>query len=363
MNESTAKYRRIADILRERIRRRQYKVGETIPSYPELCTMFAVSDITVRKAVALLASENLLRMERGRGKGFFVNPPELRGGSGRPALRRLCFLPAGPPESDDPAIQSGVLSAADAGSVSLTLLPQLPETERAAFLKEFCVRGEADGLLINSQLFRSEEEAFEITGCLDEKEFPYVVIFSAECAGEQRFLERRHPGVYTEEHSALEPALRRARKNGRRRLLFLGVDAHSVNRSAEVARRAAGIEHFTLEVRLFSRSGLFAGLGEALDRERDAATTFVLEGNNLPLAYFDSRARERNLLPGRDFSAFFFEHYCAVDSSFFARYSSISRPYFDLGARAAAMLREMALNGAPGEPAVLRAAFNDLGTI
>ena len=118
MSENTAKYRRIADILRERIHRRQYKAGETIPSYPELCAMFAVSEITVRKAVALLASENLLRMERGRGKGFFVIPPEQRSGSGRPVLRRLCILPAGSPESDDPAILNGVLSVADAFSLS-----------------------------------------------------------------------------------------------------------------------------------------------------------------------------------------------------------------------------------------------------
>ena len=363
MSENTAKYRRIADILRERIHRRQYKAGETIPSYPELCAMFAVSEITVRKAVALLASENLLRMERGRGKGFFVIPPEQRSGSGRPVLRRLCILPAGSPESDDPAILNGVLSVADAFSLSFTLLPQLPEEERPAFFREFCNRGDADGMLINSQFFRSECEMDEITAELEKRGFPFVLIFSAECTGEQRFLERRHPGVYIDEHSALETALRRARKSGRKRLLFLGIDAFSVNRSAAVARRAAGIGNFSLEIRLFSRGELFSGLGEVLEHDLRPDTTLVLEGNNLPLAYFDSRVRERNLLPGKDFSAFIFEHYCAVDPSFFARYSSISRPYFELGAQAAAMLREMALSGVPGQPAVLPAAFHDLGPI
>ena len=49
MSENTAKYRRIADILRERIHRRQYKAGETIPSYPELCAMFAVSEMRGKK--------------------------------------------------------------------------------------------------------------------------------------------------------------------------------------------------------------------------------------------------------------------------------------------------------------------------
>ena len=86
--ESQAKYRQIADILRERIRRGRYKPGETIPSYPRLRELFEVSDITVRKAVALLVNENLLRMERGRGKGFFVMPPVPARGSGRRLPRR-----------------------------------------------------------------------------------------------------------------------------------------------------------------------------------------------------------------------------------------------------------------------------------
>ena len=86
--ESQAKYRQIADILRERILRGRYKPGETIPSYPRLRELFEVSDITVRKAVALLVNEKLLRMERGRGKGFFVMPPVPARGSGR-RLHRL----------------------------------------------------------------------------------------------------------------------------------------------------------------------------------------------------------------------------------------------------------------------------------
>ena len=54
--ESQAKYRQIADILRERILRGRYKPGETIPSYPRLRELFEVSDITVRKAVCVLYS-------------------------------------------------------------------------------------------------------------------------------------------------------------------------------------------------------------------------------------------------------------------------------------------------------------------
>ena len=69
------------------------------------------------------------------------------------------------------------------------------------------------------------------------------------------------------------------------------------------------------------------------------------------------------LRPGRDISCFFFEHYCNLEPVFFSKYSSISRPYFDLGFKAGELLRRMVASGAPGETITLSAAFNDLGTI
>jgi len=60
----------VRDALRTAIDTGQYSDGDLIPPEPALCEQFAVSRITVRRAVAELASEGLL--EKVPGKGTFV---------------------------------------------------------------------------------------------------------------------------------------------------------------------------------------------------------------------------------------------------------------------------------------------------
>jgi GntR family transcriptional regulator len=61
------RYVQLADILRERISRGQWEVGEKLPSLEELVREFDVARVTVRQAVDVLAREGLLSPERGRG--------------------------------------------------------------------------------------------------------------------------------------------------------------------------------------------------------------------------------------------------------------------------------------------------------
>jgi GntR family transcriptional regulator len=50
-----------------------YRPGEQLPTEPQLCRLFGVSRITVRKAVAALEAEG--RLERKQGRGTFVCAP------------------------------------------------------------------------------------------------------------------------------------------------------------------------------------------------------------------------------------------------------------------------------------------------
>lgn len=71
-------YERIADTLRTRILEGTYRVGERIPSMSELEQDFAVSNITVRKALDQLRSEGLVAGRRGDGTRVISSPqPEL----------------------------------------------------------------------------------------------------------------------------------------------------------------------------------------------------------------------------------------------------------------------------------------------
>ena len=61
--------------MRERIRSGEYRAGDRIPSEAELCALYGVSRMTVRRAVTLLAQDGVVFTENGRGT--FVRAPEL----------------------------------------------------------------------------------------------------------------------------------------------------------------------------------------------------------------------------------------------------------------------------------------------
>lgn len=68
-------YAQVADALRERIVKGTWPIGTQIPTLPELAQEFEVGLITVRQAVQLLKSEELVAPEQGRGT-FVRNKPQ-----------------------------------------------------------------------------------------------------------------------------------------------------------------------------------------------------------------------------------------------------------------------------------------------
>lgn len=69
-------YQQLRDVLEEQIRNGVFKVGERLPSEKELCSMYNVSRITVRQALAELTREDLIY--RSHGKGTFVTRPRIQ---------------------------------------------------------------------------------------------------------------------------------------------------------------------------------------------------------------------------------------------------------------------------------------------
>jgi GntR family transcriptional regulator len=68
-------YAQLARTIRERIARGDHRPGDRLPSEAELCAAFAVSPMTVRRAIAALVAEDIVFTEHGRGT--FVKPPQL----------------------------------------------------------------------------------------------------------------------------------------------------------------------------------------------------------------------------------------------------------------------------------------------
>lgn len=61
------KYRRVANVLRTRIRAGEYRAGERIPAEPELMAEFGYDRGTVRRALTVLRYEGLIDPQPGRG--------------------------------------------------------------------------------------------------------------------------------------------------------------------------------------------------------------------------------------------------------------------------------------------------------
>lgn len=79
---STPAYQVLADALRARIMTGELKPGEKLPIEPDLSTQYGVSRSTVREALRVLASQNLVTTTRGVSGGSFVaypNPEQISG--------------------------------------------------------------------------------------------------------------------------------------------------------------------------------------------------------------------------------------------------------------------------------------------
>jgi GntR family transcriptional regulator len=76
-NNPLPRYLQVANVLRQRIARGQWNVGERLPSLDELGKEFDVARVTVRQAVDVLTQEGLLSAQQGRGT-FVTGMPRDR---------------------------------------------------------------------------------------------------------------------------------------------------------------------------------------------------------------------------------------------------------------------------------------------
>ncbi|MGW3735740.1 GntR family transcriptional regulator [Streptomyces sp. NPDC005148] len=71
-------YLRIAADLRRRISSGEYREGDKLPTLPELCESFRVSDTTIRNALRLLRNEGLIETRARAGTIVRPRPPVHR---------------------------------------------------------------------------------------------------------------------------------------------------------------------------------------------------------------------------------------------------------------------------------------------
>ncbi|WP_433609018.1 GntR family transcriptional regulator [Dactylosporangium sp. CA-139114] len=77
-SEPAVRYRAVADQLREQVAAGEYQEGRPLPAEALLMREFAVSLMTVRRALALLREEGLIATQRGRAARVRARPKRRR---------------------------------------------------------------------------------------------------------------------------------------------------------------------------------------------------------------------------------------------------------------------------------------------
>lgn len=72
-----ARYQQVADELREAIKRGEFPPGTMLPSQPDLARKYDLNQTSINRAIAVLRSEGLVRIERGRG-AFVLEIPTVK---------------------------------------------------------------------------------------------------------------------------------------------------------------------------------------------------------------------------------------------------------------------------------------------
>jgi GntR family transcriptional regulator len=67
LEQPQARYKQVAELLREAIHRGDYASGATLPSQPQLAREYGLNQSSISRAIAMLQAEGLIRTEHGRG--------------------------------------------------------------------------------------------------------------------------------------------------------------------------------------------------------------------------------------------------------------------------------------------------------
>ena len=184
-------YAQLARAIRERIAHGDYRAGDRLPSEAELCAAFAVSPMTVRRAVAELVREDIIITEHGRGT--FVKAPQLAAATFDLAdlMRYLAS-----PDVEAHILEARIVSAGPRVAEKLAVT----EGERVISIKRLLLRGE------EPVFYHSEYLVFDPTRPLVEAELATTALrdlFSGASGSDLKYGQLTlHASAFTEPEAA-----------------------------------------------------------------------------------------------------------------------------------------------------------------
>ncbi|MBI5446538.1 MAG: GntR family transcriptional regulator [Deltaproteobacteria bacterium] len=125
-------YVQLVGILRRQIAAGKFRAGDRLPSEPQLCSLYQVSPMTVRRAITILLDQGAVVTTPG--KGTFVRPLEL--GTGTFRLQELADLLANSGRTAVRLLQTRVIRADERVARRLSI----KEGQRAIYLRRLLFR-------------------------------------------------------------------------------------------------------------------------------------------------------------------------------------------------------------------------------
>lgn len=145
-----ARYKQVAELLRDAIRRGDYEAGSTLPSQPELAKTYGLNQSSISRAMGMLQAEGLIRTEHGRGSVVLEVPTVKR-------VRRI--------DRDyrsNPTGSSYAEEVAKSGRSPRTELVEVGEVEPPPDIAEALRLDEADRALIRKRHMYAEDKPVQI---------------------------------------------------------------------------------------------------------------------------------------------------------------------------------------------------------
>ncbi len=360
-------YQKIATALREDIVAGRLASGARLPTRRALSERFGVSEITVRRAVAELEAQGWVEGQRGRGRSLLVHRSEFPSSDGRNWPRRISIVSlwpfSGNTDSDLPALLYSLIPALHELNFGVELLPCQNVNDMLGILKLWNARTRPDGLIILPAII---SETLRLIRAIRKYGQQYILLTSSQWHTPIVLRQKKLPGIFVNELSALRRLTATAKKAGIGTILLVGCRNEALLRM-RMLLEMAGDESFRVEIRdlnIPTYGGAPAGM---LSVVRAAAENprwlLLLEGDLEILVMFECALRFSRLTAGKDISVAFFQHYCDLNAAYAERYSSITRRYDRIGETAARLMARMLREGGGDGQQILDADYNDVGTI
>lgn len=171
---SEPKYKKIANDLKSKILNEEYKVNESIPTEAELQTIYDVSRYTVRQAINLLVTEDIL--VKKKGSGTYVKSKGIKRDIDSNGPKKIGLVISSFSDYIFPSIIEGVESTLSEQGTSLLVSSTDNTFKKERTALEMMINQGVDGLIIEPVKSNTVSQNLKYYSYFLQNDIPFVLI-------------------------------------------------------------------------------------------------------------------------------------------------------------------------------------------